>query len=101
MWQSLENVAPDDVQYVLDFGLCCRDEQDKLVIANPIYQEIVPKNLAFVSIASLPSITPIWLNAEGGLDVDQLLESFLAFWRQHGHPMIATGPITRLRRILC
>lgn len=90
--QSLENVAPDDVQYVLDLGLCRRDEQGGLVIANPIYQEIVPKNLAFVSIASLPAVMPTWLTANGELDAEQLLASFLAFWRQHGQPMMATAP---------
>ncbi|MGD1865002.1 MAG: ATP-binding protein [Phormidesmis sp.] len=88
----LENVAPDDVQYVLDLGLCRRDEQGGLVIANPIYQEIVPKNLAFSAIASLPAVTPTWLTEQGDLDIDQLLTSFLAFWRQHGQPMIATAP---------
>jgi len=88
----LENVAPDDVQYVLDLGLCRRDEQGGLVIANPIYQEIVPKNLAFSAIASLPSVMPTWLTPQGDLDTDKLLDSFLSFWRQHGQPMIATAP---------
>lgn len=94
--QSLENVAPDDIQYVLDLGLCRRDDQRDnqggLVIANPIYQEIVPKNLAFVAIASLPVLSPTWLSENGDLNISHLLESFLTFWRQHGQPLLATAP---------
>lgn len=89
---SLENVPPDDIQYVLDMGLCRRDHNSGLVIANPIYREIVPKNLAFTAIASLPAISPTWLTEDGTLDTQQLLDAFLSFWRQHGQPLLATAP---------
>ncbi|MEM9905084.1 MAG: ATP-binding protein [Cyanobacteria bacterium P01_D01_bin.44] len=90
--QDLGNVAPDDIQYVLDLGLCRLDERGGLVIANPIYREILPKMLAFTTVASLGYVNPTWLTPEGQLDVQQLLESFLTFWRQHGQPLFASAP---------
>jgi hypothetical protein len=41
---------------------------------------------------SLPIIQPAWLTATGELDPRQLLESFLAFWRQHGEPLLKSAP---------
>ncbi|MEM9165373.1 MAG: ATP-binding protein, partial [Cyanobacteria bacterium P01_F01_bin.4] len=90
--QDLGNVAPDDIQYVLDLGLCRLDERGGLVIANPIYREILPKMLAFTTVASLGYVNPTWLTPAGQLDVQQLLNSFLTFWRQHGQPLFASAP---------
>lgn len=39
------NVAPDDVRYVLDLGLCRLDGRGGLVMANPIYRELLPIDL--------------------------------------------------------
>jgi hypothetical protein len=36
----------------------------------------------------LPRIEPAWLNADGSLDPERLLDAFLAFWRQHGQPLL-------------
>jgi hypothetical protein len=44
--------------------------------------------LAYVTRAFLPQIAPSWLNADGSLNPEQLLDSFLAFWRQHGQPLL-------------
>jgi hypothetical protein len=66
------------------------DPQAGLVIANPIYAETIPRSLATITRAFLPSITPVWLTASGKLDPQQLLEAFLAFWRQHGQPLLGT-----------
>jgi len=40
--------------------------------------------------ASLPHITPAWLKPDGSLDPDKLLAAFLAFWRQHGQPLLGS-----------
>ncbi|MEL7333197.1 MAG: hypothetical protein AAFN12_13205, partial [Cyanobacteria bacterium J06560_2] len=41
------------------------------------------------SVATLPeSFHSSWLTEEGTLDADKLLSSFLAFWRQHGQPLL-------------
>ena len=41
---------------------------------------------------SLPRIQPTWLNADATLNVTALLEAFLAFWRQHGQPLLKSAP---------
>lgn len=41
---------------------------------------------------SLPRIAPTWLNADGSLDPARLRDAFLAFWRQHGQPLLGATP---------
>jgi hypothetical protein len=90
--QELVSTAEDDLRYVLDLGLCSRDARGGIQIANPIYREVIPKVLALITIASLTSIQPSWLNASGKLDAHSLLNSFLDFWRQHGEPLFKSTP---------
>ena len=80
----------DDVRYAIDLGLVCRSPLGGLEIANPIYAEVIPTELAFVTSASLPQIQPTWLTGDGRLDSDALREAFLTFWRQHGEPLLGT-----------
>ncbi len=86
--QEISSLPPDDVRFVLDLGLVRRPNGSGIEIANPIYREIIPTVLAYVTRAFLPAISPTWLNADGSLNPDKLLESFLAFWRQHGQPLL-------------
>jgi hypothetical protein len=87
---ELENVPNDDIQFVIDLGLCKIDPLGGLVIANPIYREVLPRVLTVTSMASLPQIVPTWLTQSGELDVDALLHAFIEFWRQHGEPLLGT-----------
>lgn len=90
--QELGNLPHDDIQFILDLGLCRLDGSGGLVIANPIYREVLPRVLSFTTTASLPHITPSWLMPDGRLNPDQLLEAFLGFWRQHGEPLLKSAP---------
>ena len=36
-------------------------------------------------------IRPTWLNADGSLNATRLLDAFLAFWRQHGQPLLRSA----------
>lgn len=90
--QALGDVPADDIQFVLDLGLCRMDPAGGLVIANPIYREVLPRVLAGTPMASLPHISPTWLQPDGRLDPDKLLQAFLAFWRQHGQPLLQSAP---------
>jgi hypothetical protein len=90
--RSLTDVPVDDIRFVLDLGLCRVDPAGGLVIANPIYREVIPRVLAFPSQASLPHIRPTWLRPDGSLDPVRLLDAFLAFWRQHGQPLLGSAP---------
>ena len=87
---SLSDLPADDLRFVVDLGLVRRANGNGVSIANPIYQEVIPTVLAFVTRASLPQIAPVWVNADGSLNPGKLLESFLAFWRQHGQPLLGS-----------
>ncbi|MGH9855853.1 MAG: AAA-like domain-containing protein [Blastocatellia bacterium] len=87
--QEITSLLPDDLRFALDLGLV-RQINGGIVIANPIYREVIPTALAFVTQAFLPQIAPTWLNADGSLNPDKLLESFLTFWRQHGQPLLGS-----------
>ena len=89
--RELSDIPNDDIQFVLDLGLCRMDPQGGLIIANPIYREVLPRTLTVTPMASLPQITPTWLTSTGALDPSALLQAFLAFWRQHGEPLLGSA----------
>ena len=89
--QELGNIPNDDIQFVLDLGLCVMDPEGGLSIANPIYREVLPRVLTVTPMASLPKIGATWLNADGTIDLDTLLQAFLAFWKQHGEPLLRSA----------
>jgi len=69
-----------------------RSDAGGLVIANPIYKEIIPQSLASSRRASLPQIAPSWLRADGSLEPATLLATFVAFWRRHAQPLMSGAP---------
>ena len=85
---DLTSLPNDDLRFVLDLGLVRYDERGDLAIANPIYREVIPTMLSVITRASIRLPKPIWLNPDGSFNADKLLESFLAFWRQHGQPLL-------------
>ncbi len=90
--EELQGVAQDDLQFLTDLGLCRMSAEGGLEISNPIYREVLPRVLSQTPQASLPQISPSWLTADGTLDPDKLLQAFLAFWRQHGEPLLKSAP---------
>lgn len=79
--QSLD-VSPDDIQYVCDLGLLSRS-QGNLSIANPIYQEIIPRELSFATQVTIVQKVSWYQNDDGSLNMDKLMESFQEFYREH------------------
>ena len=84
---ELGDTPDDDRRYLLDLGLVVRSQEGGLKIANPIYQEVIPRVLSQGVQDSLPMIQPSWLNPDGSLNAQVLLDAFLKFWRQHGEPL--------------
>ncbi len=70
-----------DLEYVRDLGLIARDAPPR--IANPIYAEVIPRELTYAPQAGLVQDPAWYVDAEGGLDVDKLLAAFQAFFREH------------------
>ena len=70
-----------DLEYVRDLGLIAGDDPPRL--ANPIYAEVVPRELTSAVQATLIQETAWYVDAEGRLDVDKLLAAFQQFFREH------------------
>ena len=70
-----------DLEYVRDLGLIARDLP--LRIANPVYAEVVPRELTYATQAGLAQDTAWYVDAEGELDVVKLLAAFQEFFREH------------------
>ncbi len=90
--EDLGEISANDRQFAVDLGLVRRHPAGGLVIANPIYREVMPRMLAGGPRDSLPLIAPTWLDEKGRLIPEALLTAFLKFWRQHGQPLLRTAP---------
>ncbi len=72
-----------DEQYCIDLGLI-KNSNKGLVIANKIYQEVLPRELTFSMQRKFLSIfNPEWINNDESLNVEKLLTMFLQFWREN------------------
>ena len=81
--EAADSIPTDDLQYVRDLGLVC--SEGPAVIANPIYREVVPRNLTYTTQEmTFGGHDPAWyIDADGDLRVDDLLAAFQAFFRAH------------------
>ena len=70
-----------DLEYVRDLGLIA--PKRPLRIANPIYAEVVPRELTWVVQEEFAQETAWYITATGGLDVTKLLTAFQTFFREH------------------
>ena len=76
----------DDIEYVQDLGLIARDPPMRL--ANPIYAEVVPRQLTWPTQLKLQE-DPAWYVADdGGLLLDKLLGRFQEFFREHSESWV-------------
>ena len=90
--ENLTSMPPDDLRFVLDLGLVRQAAGGAIEVANPIYREIIARQLTVTTRASLPTITPTWLNAAGGIDFAKLLDAFIEFWIRHGEALLGSSP---------
>ena len=70
-----------DLEYVRDLGLVAA--QRPLRVANPIYTEVIPRQLTYAAEEQLVEDPAWYVDAGGALDVDKLMEAFQAFFREH------------------
>ena len=76
----------DDLQYVRDLGLLCR--QGAFAIANPIYREVIPRDLTYTTQEYLTQDPAWYVDANGRLRLNDLLTAFQAFFREHSEHWI-------------
>ena len=79
--ESDEAIPQDDVEYVRDLGLITR--RAPIAIANPIYQEVIPRDLTYTTQEYLVQDPAWYVDADGWLLIDDLLTAFQAFFREH------------------
>ena len=70
-----------DLEYVRDLGLLAPDSPPR--IANPIYAEVVPRELGYVLQDSLDVQTAWYVDAGGRLNLTKLLTAFRTFFGEH------------------
>jgi len=76
------SIALDDLEYVRDLGLVTRN--GPVVIANPIYREVIPRDLTYTTQEMSIPHDPAWyVGGDGALRVGELLAAFQAFFREH------------------
>lgn len=73
--------ANEDVEYVRDIGLIAPDPPVR--VANPIYQEVIPRVLARDADEQLTNDSARYLRKDGSLDVVLLLTEFRQFFREN------------------
>ena len=75
-----------DREYVRDLGLVAPDPP--LRVANPIYGEVLPRELTWVLQDQMPLQTAGYVGTDGRLDMDKLLAAFQDFFRQNSEHWI-------------
>ena len=81
-----ESIPNDDIFYARDLGLI--KIQGQLEIANPIYREVIPRELTFSTQLTI-SHEPAWyVGADGALNTEKLLSAFQQFFREHSESWI-------------
>ena len=76
-----------DLEYARDLGLLALNSPPR--IANPIYQEVVPRELGYVLQDSL-DIQPTWyVDDDGSLNMTKLLSAFRTFFGEHAEHWLA------------
>ncbi|MBU2688677.1 MAG: AAA-like domain-containing protein [Actinobacteria bacterium] len=88
---SFDPTFNDDFSFVHDLGLVAQRE-GAMVIANPIYAEIIPRILSFHVQMGI-YLQPQWFVAEDGtLDMMKLIGKFLEFWQENGEVLLKGMP---------
>ncbi len=81
-----ERAKPDDVEYVRDLGLLAPTGPRR--IANPVYREIIPRELMHAHHDMILDEPEWYVKPDGDLDMDGLMEGFQAFFREHSEHWI-------------
>ncbi|MDE0628593.1 MAG: ATP-binding protein [Bryobacterales bacterium] len=73
--------AQEDLDYASDLGLIrCNGAVE---IANPIYREVIPRQLTYSRERYIPERTEWYVDAAGQLDLAKLLEAFQGYFREN------------------
>jgi hypothetical protein len=78
-----------DVEYVEDLGLIKVKKNGEITIANTIYREVIPRELAFESQYAIIEKTKWYVEPDGKLNMQKLLTNFQQFFREHSESWLS------------
>jgi hypothetical protein len=73
----------EDIEYVQDLGLITQAVGGEIMISNRIYQEIIPRQLAWESQSGMAIQLSWFVDDDGKLKIPTLIESFRQFFREN------------------
>ena len=72
----------DEFSLCLDLGLVTIIDGTP-EIANPIYREVIARQITYSTQLAIPKPEWVWQNDDGSLNINTLMLEFQDFWRQH------------------
>lgn len=85
------DLLADDIRFVKDLGLIAAGPAG-LEIANPIYREVIPRALAWVTQETLPIPRAPFIAPDGSLRFEKILDDFRDFWCRHAEFYLKRQP---------
>ncbi|MEM6353301.1 MAG: AAA-like domain-containing protein, partial [Cyanobacteria bacterium P01_D01_bin.14] len=85
---SADSLNPLDTEYVKDLGLITVSRQGKTQIANPIYQEVIPREIVWGWQMGIVQNEQWYIQADRRLDMPKLLRGFQQFFRENSEAWI-------------
>lgn len=85
---TVGKIRKDDAEYVRDLGLIRIAPNGEIFLSNPIYQEIIPRELSWILQIRLSEKSEWYITADGRLDMNELLVAFQEFFREHSEHWI-------------
>ncbi|MCX4247410.1 AAA family ATPase [Paraliomyxa miuraensis] len=82
--RASHDVFDDDFAYVVGLGLVVW-QAGKWEIANPIYQEVLPRALTHAQQGQIANEPAWYVRSDGALDMPKLMADWQVFWRKDGH----------------
>jgi len=77
-----ELTASEGFRICMDLGLV-RKERSTPMVANPIYKEVLARQLTYSTQDAIPDPDWQWEKPDGSLDMDAILKKFQKFWRKN------------------
>ena len=79
--EAVASISADDLEYARDLGLVA--QEDPIAIANPIYREVIPRDLTWTTQAGFHHDPTWYVDHSGTLQAGKLLAAFQEFFREH------------------
>lgn len=84
--KELEEVPVDDLYYIRDLGLIKTDGGTR--ISNPIYREVIPRELTYTKQMMIAHQPSWYINYDGTLNMEKLIAGFQEFFRENSEHWI-------------